>query len=119
MNTTTPLSQNTVLAPTLDIYEQNDSIFILAELPGVNNDNLNVQLHDKTLTIQGTIALATANGGKSGQEEVKSPYYTRTLQLGSDLDTSHIDADFKDGLLTLKLNKKVQAKPQSIDIKFC
>lgn len=118
MNTTTPSASNTVLTPVLDIYEKDQAVYILAELPGVNNDNLNLQVQNKTLTIQGVISLPTANGEQQGHEEVKSPYYSRTLMLGDDLDADKIDASFNDGLLTLKMALRHQPKSRKIDVKF-
>jgi len=117
-NQTSPTPEKPLLTPALDIYEQEDLVTIIAELPGVNNDNLNIQVQDQTLTIEGVIALATADGEQQGHEEVSSPYYTSTLQLGRDLDTDNIRADFKDGLLTVKVGKKARSQPHKVDVKF-
>ena len=110
--------EKTLLTPALDIYEQENLVTVIAELPGVNNDNLNIQVHDQTLIIEGVIALATADGEQLGHEEITSPYYTSTLQLGRDLDSKNISADFKDGLLTLKIAKKTFSAPHKIEVQF-
>ncbi|WP_281558567.1 Hsp20/alpha crystallin family protein [Thalassomonas sp. RHCl1] len=110
--------EKTLLTPALDIYEQANQVIIIAELPGVNNDNLNIQVQDQTLSIEGVIALATADGEQQGHEEVTSPYYTSTLQLSRDLDSESIAADFKDGLLTVKITKKTLSIPHKVDVKF-
>ncbi|WDE10417.1 Hsp20/alpha crystallin family protein [Thalassomonas haliotis] len=110
--------EKTLLTPALDIFEQENQVTIIAELPGVNNDNVNIQLQDQILTIEGVIALATADGEQQGHEEVTSPYYATSLQLGRDLDSENIGADFKDGLLTVKIAKKAWSQPYKIDVKF-
>lgn len=118
MSTTKSESKSTVLTPPIDIYELNDVINVIAELPGVNSDNLNIQLNDNTLTIEGVLAIATADGEQEGSEEIRTPYYVRTLQLSDDLNKDNIGANFKDGILTLTLVKKAKSKPQKIDVQF-
>lgn len=111
-------SDNSVIEPLVDVYEIDQTMHILADLPGVSNDNLNVHVEGKTLTIEGVLSIATADGDGKGFEEVRSPYYFRALQLSDDLDGDHINAQFSDGVLRLKIAKKPQSQPKKIAINF-
>lgn len=115
-NANTP--SNSVIEPLVDVYEVDQAMHILADLPGVSNDNLNVHVDGKTLTIEGVLSIPTADGDGKGFEEVRSPYYMRSLQLSDDLDADNISAQFSDGVLNIKINKKPQSQPKKIQVSF-
>lgn len=114
----TNTNENNVLRPKLDIYEQNKQIHVIAELPGVGKDNINLQVYGHTLIIEGVLSLPTADGEQKGHEELKSPYYMRTVKLSDDLDSENIKADFDNGLLNLVISKKSTSDPKKIAINF-
>jgi HSP20 family molecular chaperone IbpA len=120
MTTTNPasLAKNAIIEPLVDVYEVDQLMHILADLPGVNNDNLNIQVNGQMVTIEGVLSLPTADGDGKGFEEVKTPYYMRSLPLSSDLDAASIKAHFVDGVLTLKVAKRADSQPRKLAVDF-
>ncbi len=108
--------QKLVLRPAVDIFENGDAISLLADLPGVTQDTLSIEIDDKTLTIQGDIAIDMPQDMKSLHADVRSRCYQRAFTLSSELDTTRIEASLKDGLLTLTLPKREEVLPRKIEI---
>jgi HSP20 family protein len=104
-------------APAVDIYETEDSYVVSADLPGMNKEDIQIDLRDSTLTIKGE---------KKFVEEVKRDHYVRieraygtfvrSFTLPQTVDADGIKANYKDGVLTLTLPKTEQAKPKQIKI---
>lgn len=105
-----------VLRPAVDIYENGDAISLLADLPGVREDTLSIEVDDQTLTIQGEIAIDMPEDMKSLHADVRSRRYQRAFTLSSELDAARIGASLKDGLLTLTLPKREEVRPRKIEI---
>jgi len=104
--------------PALDIAEEADSYVIKAELPGVQNEDIDISVHGNRLTLSGE------KKSESEQEE-KNVYHVerrygafrRVITLPSDIDADKIDARCTDGVLSLKLPKSEKAKPKRIEVK--
>ena len=105
-----------VLRPAVDIYENGDAITLLANLPGVPEDGLSVEIDGKTLTIQGDIDLDTPADMKSQHADVRSNRYRRAFELSNELDSENISASLNNGLLSVTLPKREAVKPRKIDI---
>ena len=88
--------------PAVDIYENNDGLTLLADLPGVGRDQLNLGVEQGVLTIEGKTA--------------SSYGYYRRFQLPEHLDLEHVKAELKHGVLTLHLPKAEAAKPRKIAV---
>ena len=101
--------------PKTDIYETEEAITLLADLPGVERNQLDINVEDRQLTITGMIKESEAPS-----EPVYSEYgvggYTRSFRLGDTIDQSKINASLTDGVLTLVLPKADRLKPRKIEI---
>jgi HSP20 family protein len=105
-------------APAMDVFQDKDEIVIKAELPGMEKENVEVNLIDHTLTIKGE---------KKKEDEVKEEHYyrsersygsfVRTLQLPADVQADKVKASFKNGVLEVRLPKTEEAKTKEIKVK--
>jgi HSP20 family protein len=104
-------------APPVDIYETEDAIVLKAELPGVDPKDVEVRVEDNTLYLKGE---------RKFEKEVKEQNYhrversygsfARSFSLPNSISTDQVKAEFKDGLLTLTMPKREEAKPKTIKI---
>jgi HSP20 family protein len=108
--------QRTVL-PAVDVFEDGNGITLLADMPGVPKEGLDVKIESDTLSIEGQVASATPEGLEALYAEVRVPRYRRTFTLSRELDTSKVDANLKDGVLTLRIPKQAHAQPRRIEIR--
>jgi HSP20 family protein len=112
--TTTPTR---AFMPSADIFETEEALTVVLEMPGADRDNINVSLENGVLTVEGRI-----NFGKyEGLEPVYSEYnvgpYRRSFRLSSKVDQDKISAEMRDGVITLILPKGEQAKPRRIEVR--
>ena len=105
------------LLPPVDIFEDASGITLLADLPGVDRDDLSIGVDGRTLTIEAPLKLGEANALVSVYAEVRANHFRRSFELSGDLDTAKIDAGLRDGVLTLRIPKLEQAKPRRIDVR--
>lgn len=112
-----PERQEAALLPPVDVIEDASGITLYADLPGVPKDKLNLQLESDSLTIEGEVALNTPEGMESSHAEVRLPRYRRTFTLSRELDSEKASAEFRNGVLTLRIPKAEHAQPRKIDIK--
>lgn len=105
------------LLPPVDVIEDAAGITLYADLPGVPKDRLNIQLEADSLTIEGEVALDTPEGLESGLAEVRLPRYRRVFTLSKELDSEKATAEFRQGVLKLRIPKAEHVKPRRIDIK--
>ena len=110
-----PTQAGVFYSPAVDIYETEDAITLLADLPGVEKDKLDINVEDKQLTITGLVD-APANKQNPVYTEYGIGGYTRSFRLGDAIDQSKINAAIKDGVLTLVLPKAEAQKPRKIEI---
>ena len=108
-------SRERSITPPVDIYETEAGLVVLADLPGVAKEALDVRVEDNILTIRGT----SGNGlpGDAVYREFELANYFRQFELGEKVDQTKITAELKHGLLTLKLPKADEAKPKKIEVK--
>lgn len=105
-----------VLLPPVDVIENGTGIILYADLPGVSKDTLNVRVEADTLTIEGRLSLAVPQGLEVSHAEVSLPGYRRTFTLSRELDTTKVSAEFKQGLLTLRIPKAEYTQPRKVAI---
>ena len=105
------------LLPPVDITEDAGGITLVADLPGVDQGELSINIDGRTLTLDAPLRLGEANSLVSVYTEVRANHYRRSFELSSELDTSQVDASLRDGVLTLRLPKLEQAKPRRIEVK--
>jgi len=107
-----------VRAPVVDLYEEKDDIVVKAELPGMEKNNIEVNLSDSTLTIKGE---------KKKEEEVKEENYyrsersygrfLRSIELPKAVHADKVKASFKNGILEVRVPKTEEAKTKEIKVK--
>lgn len=105
------------LLPWVDVFEDENGILLFADLPGVPKDKLQLHVEGDTLQIEGEIAADTPEGIEAIYAEVRTSRYSRTFSLSADLDTEHIDAQLRDGVLQLRIPKHAHAQPRKIEVK--
>jgi HSP20 family protein len=112
-----PERPEAALLPPVDVIEDASGITLYADLPGVPKDRLNLQLHTDSLTIEGELALNIPQGMESGHAEVRVPRYRRVFTLSKELDGTKAEAEFRHGVLKLRIPKAEHAQPRKIQIK--
>ena len=105
-----------VFVPAVDIYESENALTLLADMPGVPIENVDIDLDSDQLTIRGGIP-QTEETGKVIFREYTAGDYHRQFTLSSDIDREKIQASMKDGVLKLVLPKAEVAKPIKITVK--
>ena len=103
--------------PALDVYEDKDSVFVKAELPGMKREEIELSLHDKTLSISGE---RKAESKHQDAEVYRSERFVgrfqRTISLPSPVASDKVKAQYEDGILTVTLPKTEEAKPKQINV---
>jgi HSP20 family molecular chaperone IbpA len=106
-----------VYTPAADIFESEDSITLLADLPGVGAPDLTIDLRDSVLTLTGRARAPTESKESPLLREFGSGTFYRQFTLSDTIDQSKIDAKLVDGVLRLELPKAERAKPRRITVK--
>jgi HSP20 family protein len=104
--------------PAVDVYEDENAFTIKLDLPEVNRDDVKVSLNENTLSISGERRIENEQK-RENYHRVERSYgqFYRSFTLPPNVDTTAIDAKFKDGTLRLILPKKEETKPKQIDVK--
>ncbi len=102
--------------PALDIYQNADNIVAVVELPGMRKEEIEISLHDGTLTIAGERKSVSGEGEKAERTERFTGKFRRGVTLPTRVDAGQVAASYKDGVLTVNLPKAEEAKPKKIEI---
>ena len=103
--------------PTVDIFETDKEMTLLADMPGVKSDDLSIDLRDNTLTLEGDITPSNNQKEESVYEEYSSGRFYRQFSLSEVIDQAKIDAQLQDGVLRLSLPKVEKATPRKIAVR--
>jgi HSP20 family protein len=110
--------QQAYVIPPVDVFEDEAGITLLADLPGVSREGLNLRVDGDSLQIEATASIAS---GPQNLElvygEAQVPAYRRRFTLSRELDTARIDAQLKDGVLRLTIPKAEEARPRRIEVR--
>lgn len=110
------VSERPSVAPLVDLYENADGLLLVADLPGVTKDGLDIQFHDGVLSLEGRREIA-----REGETLLRAEYqvadFVRHFTVADGIDVNKIDASLADGVLQLKLPKSDALKPRKIEIK--
>ena len=101
--------------PAVDIFEQEGGLTLVADMPGVSSKELKIDIDKGVLTLEGTAAISQA-GDRLYREFAPTGYY-RQFQLPEHIDVEKVDAELKNGVLTLRLPKAAAALPKRIEVK--
>ncbi len=104
------------LLPAVDVFEDAAGITLLADMPGVPREQLELKVEGDTLQIEGQVQPATPEGLEAIYAEVRLPRWRRSFTLSRELDSAKIDASLKDGVLTLRIPKQAHAQPRRIAV---
>ena len=104
----------------VDIQEEKDRVVILADLPGMEQKDIQIHVDNGRLTLSGERKLAGNPEQRKGYYRVERPYgfFSRSFQLPDTTDANNIQASFKNGVLTVTLPKTEKAKPRAIEVTF-
>ena len=106
-------------APSVDIEETEDKYVIKADLPGVDKKDIDVKLENGVLSIRGEKQVEKETGKDTRHHRRERFYgtFARSFTLPDAVDADAVDASYRDGVLSLHIPKKEEAKPRAIDIK--
>ncbi|MGZ5023328.1 MAG: Hsp20/alpha crystallin family protein [Chthoniobacterales bacterium] len=102
--------------PALDLYQTNDDIVAVVELPGMRKEEIEISLHDGTLTIAGERKEEGAQDDKTARTERILGKFRRSISLPTRVDANKVSATYKDGILTVTLPKAEEVKPKQIQV---
>ena len=110
------VSERPAVAPLVDLYENDDELLLVADMPGVAKDGLDIQFHDGVLSLEGR-----RDALREGQALVRAEYrvadFVRHFTVPDGIDVAKIEATLTDGVLQLRLPKAAALKPRKIEIK--
>jgi len=113
----TPAADNRFIVPRVDVLEDDAGITLLADLPGVPKESLELKVEGDTLLVEGVVSTPMPPQLQSIYAEVRVPRYRRTFTLSRELDSARIEASMKDGVLRLRIPKQEHARPRRIEVR--
>jgi HSP20 family protein len=105
-----------IFLPTTDIYETQDALFVILEMPGVEKKDVDVRVEDGVLNVEGRLDFSKYQNLQPVYTEYNIGHYSRSFRLSSKIDQNNIRAELKDGVLSLTLAKIEEAKPRAIQV---
>ena len=108
---------NTAFAPPVDVYEDEHSVMLKIEVPGIDEKDIDVRIENNTLTVHGERKFEK-DEKEENYRRVERQYgsFTRTFTLPSTVNHENVQADYDKGVLKIKLEKKAEAKPKQIKV---
>ena len=104
--------------PKVNVYEYDDKISIVAEIPGLDKKNVSVEVEEDVLIISGDKHGFDSDGGKCITRELKQSAFKRSFNLGEYLDGTNVSAELKDGMLSISIPKKEPEQPKKHSVKI-
>ena len=105
------------MSPALDLYQNSENVVAVVELPGMRREDIEISLHDGTLTISGERKRETSNGERAERTERYIGKFRRSITLPTRVDANKVSAIYRDGILTVTLAKAEEAKPKQIPVR--
>ena len=103
-------------SPALDLYESGDHLVAVVELPGMCKEDIDISLHDGTLTISGERKRESTNGEAARRTERYVGTFRRSITLPTRVDAGKVSATYENGILKVTLPKAEEAKPKQIQV---
>ena len=104
------------MLPAVDVYEDADGLTVLADMPGVSRERLNVRVERNTLLIEGDLEVTLPGQLEGIYADVRASHYQRRFALSDELETEKIQATLKDGVLRVTIPKRPESKPRKIEV---
>jgi HSP20 family molecular chaperone IbpA len=111
-----PEQQQPFVVPPVDIFEDDHAITVLADLPGVQRDQLHLRIDGDTLLLEATARTSGPGDMQLVYGEAQCPTYRRQFTLSRELDTAGVEAQLRDGVLRLVIPKAEDARPRRIQV---
>jgi HSP20 family protein len=108
---------NTAQGPAVTVYETQDEYVFQAELPGWTREQVSINFENQTLTLSGKRELQNGDGRQYHRVEGFYGQFSRSFTVPGIVDAGRVEAGLKDGLLTVHLPKREEAKPRQIEVK--
>ena len=105
------------LVPPVDVLEDESGITVYADLPGVPKEKLDVRIDGEALFIEGEMALEMPRDMEATHLEVSLPRYRRVFTLSKDLDPERMQAELRNGVLKIHIQKAEHARPRRVEIR--
>lgn len=105
------------IRPQVDIFEDETGIMLMADLPGVTKEGLDIQVDKETLSIDGKAEIEMPEAMQAVYADIRATRYQRSFSLSSELDGNRAQATLKDGVLSLRIPKREQFQPRKIEIR--
>lgn len=102
--------------PPVNIFQKNGDLVLVSELPGVNKNELNIEVKENILRLSGTRTIDYGKDVSYHRVERNSSKFDRTLKLPFNIESDHVKAEYKDGLLVVSLPRAESDKPKKIAI---
>ena len=102
--------------PPLNVFGKGDDIVLVAEVPGLRKDDLNITVKGRTVSLSGQKAVAFEKGASMHRRERRVGGFSRSVTLPLDIDADRVKAEYREGLLTVHLPRAEHEKPRSIKI---
>jgi HSP20 family protein len=103
--------------PAVNVFSDQDGYVVRLEAPGVSPNRISIESQGRTLVISGKRETSVPQGGSFHRRERGSGEFSRSLQLPADLDFGRAEASYKNGMLTIRIPKREEAKPRQISVK--
>ncbi|HTL91789.1 MAG TPA: Hsp20/alpha crystallin family protein [Steroidobacteraceae bacterium] len=104
------------IRPPVDVFETSDGIKLIADMPGVSKEHLQLQAEGNSLTIEGKMQFDMSEQMEALYADVRSTLYRCSFVLSSELDTGHVEAILKDGVLAVRIPKRAELRPRRIEV---
>jgi HSP20 family protein len=108
---------DSAMRPAMDIFETADGITLSADMPGVSKDHLKLQVEGNTLTVEGELQVKMADDMEPVYADVRSSVYRCSFVLSPELEASRVEANLKDGVLTVHIPKRAELRPRRIEVR--
>jgi HSP20 family molecular chaperone IbpA len=105
------------LRPPMNVFEDATGITLEADMPGVSKDRLRLQVDQDSLLIEGDILFTMPDAMEALYADVRETHYRRSFALSRELDSEHIEASLKDGVLRLRIPKRAEVQPRKIEVR--
>jgi HSP20 family molecular chaperone IbpA len=110
-------SADSVLRTPVDIFETSESLVLVADMPGVSKDRLDVRVDGETLLLEGKVQFQLPENSEAVYADVRASAYRSSFVLSRELDTDKIQANLKDGVLTVRIPKHAALRPRKIEVR--
>ncbi|MFI4905867.1 MAG: Hsp20/alpha crystallin family protein [Steroidobacteraceae bacterium] len=108
-------TESAIRAP-VDIFEDSESITLAADMPGVPKDRLDVRVDGNTLLLEGTVQFELPEQAEALYADVRSTVYRRSFVLSRELEAEKVQANPRDGVLTVRIPKRLELRPRKIEV---